>query len=417
MPHIPLFLVGLVLLVGVAVTSGDVAGIYRIEKDRKAVSQAVTILRDARKGADEQLADAKRRNDAVAEARAQTLLADIGLIERRTNPVAVARQVEANKKAFSEKNQAEFWPWLFTSLMGWRTIEKVKDVWEVGGGVLDIATAGGDPKPTTANELLERAKVAIGSLDRYGPLPPEIGDYLAASILDKVKRENPQIATLSQGEQMGFACGQARKRLADLLMNEPDDARRVILESAQKTMEARCAGAFTVQGTFTLTQEDLPGCQRHTATTWLIAYAVMPKTSGTIQMTVDLASGKASGSLKGSGKGTRPQLRGGWCNVGEVADVIWSAEYEGEVSGTADPATGSVKLAGTVNLVYEYNRANCSNLPSGQRCAYPPGTSVVVGVNVDGKVARSGMGGGTITITLKLGNPVTGDWVLDPSRQ
>jgi hypothetical protein len=229
---VPFFL----LLLATYNSGSDLKQALDIEDDRSQIEATRRLLDDARARAQADLAQSA--GDPIAKARAELVLHGLDTIERRSNLAAIIRQVQQTRESFREEE--------------WREFQGGAALWPVGGigaalgaqGMYELFVLSVDrPPPQSADQLLDRVTVLVDALERSGPLPQEIGDYLAWSVLKRAADANPQAADLPGPQQADFLCQQTRARLNDLLRNEPSDERIEILNRALQMLAAQCPGS------------------------------------------------------------------------------------------------------------------------------------------------------------------------------
>ncbi len=265
------------LALGVVNTGLNFKTIYDIEMDRHFIAATEQQLAEQSEKVAEKLEEARQRNDVLAAAEYETMLSDIRLIRDRSNVAAIGRQVEQQKTAFIEEQWSVFVADQATNLVSWG-MGKVGfgnvsgrfmrgSGWPVGKNILtwdpvakqaERVILGSSPdlvaiqfsdelgefmsailngfdvaRSVTANQDIQSAQEAstyvsgqLDEVENMRPLPADIGDYLAASLVKKVKRQNPQIASESLVEQAVFVRQQACQQLKDLWLNEQGDQHR-----------------------------------------------------------------------------------------------------------------------------------------------------------------------------------------------
>jgi len=266
------------LALGVVSAGINFKTIYEIEMDRHILAATEQQLAEQYGAIEEKLEEARWQNNAIAAAEYETMLNDILLIRNRSNVAAIGRQVEQRKAAFIADQWSIFQANLATDIVSWGVgkigFGKVTDsymrsrnwppggsfvTWNPASGQAERFILGSSPelvgvefsdelgdfmsailngfdvaRSITANESIQVASDAsafvsdeLGEAEGLRPLPADIGDYLAASLVKKVKRENPQIATESLVEQAVFVRQQACQQLKDMYLNEQRDQHRV----------------------------------------------------------------------------------------------------------------------------------------------------------------------------------------------
>lgn len=304
-------LTAVALALGVASAGMNAKTIYDIETDRGYVAAADELLGEQRADIEAQLAEARSRDDAVAEARAEALLATLRLVERRANVAAVGRQVEQTKDSFLEEQWQQFkadlmlkgvsagatrmgfgklqdayvrgtnWPpdpsksaVIFdpTAKQAVRVmLEGDRPVLEVtqfsddladtltvvlsGYSVMKGAT-GSEGQAESAEEAWGQVREGLERIRDLRPLPDTLGSYIAASLVKQARADNPQIAGLSSSEQEDFLRDQTCARLRKLMELEPDADRAAALRAAQRQLQ--CPGAITAPDVEEAEEEEPP---------------------------------------------------------------------------------------------------------------------------------------------------------------
>lgn len=294
-------LTALALALGVASAGMNAKTIYDIESDRGYVAAADELLREKRAEIEERRAEARSREDTVAEAQAEVLLATLHLVERRANVAAIGRQVEQTKDSFLEEQWRQFtadlllkgvsagatrigfgklqdayvrgtnWPpdpsksavifdpkakqAVRIMLEGDRPVLEViqfsddlADTLTVvlsGFSVMKGAT-GSEGQAETAGEAWGQVREGLERIQDLEPLPDSLGAFIAASLVKQTRADNPQIAGLSSSEQEDFLRDQTCKRLRELVEAEPDVDRAAALLAAQRQLQ--CPGAVAAPG-------------------------------------------------------------------------------------------------------------------------------------------------------------------------
>ena len=289
-------LTAVALALGVASAGMNAKTIYDIETDRGYVAAADELLREQRADIEAQLAAARSREDPVAEAQAEALLATVRLVERRANVAAVGRQVEQTKDSFLEEQWQQFKADLMlkgvsagATRMGFgklqdayvrgtnwppdpsksavifdpRAKQAVRIMLEGDRPVLEVTqfsddladtltvvlsgysvmkgATGSEGQADTAEEAWDQVREGLERIQDMQPLPDTLGSYIAASLVRQAQADNPQIAGLSSSEQADFLRDQTCARLRKLMELEPDVDRAAALLAAQRQLQ--CPGA------------------------------------------------------------------------------------------------------------------------------------------------------------------------------
>jgi hypothetical protein len=173
------------------------------------------------------------------------------------------------------------------------------------------------------------------------------------------------------------------------------ERRATLTQAAAQTATAQGAGAFTLNGTFSLTQSD-SGCQ----------FSDAPLTTGTFQMTVDFNAGTATGTMSGGGGGTRQLV----CAASEGTGVMqWQQDYSITFSGTLHP-DGSLTLPGKLDGSNNVSWSNCTHQGDAADCPAGYAQPYSFPVTISGTVNKtSGAGSGTWVVNA-IGLPTSGDW-------
>ncbi len=266
------------LALGVVSAGLNFNTIYDIEMDRHYVAVTEQQLAEQYTAVEEKLLDARSRNDTVAVAEYNTILNGIQLVRTRSNVVAIGRQVEQKKQAFIDEQWSVFQANVAIGIVSWGMgkigFGKVTDtytrgnnwppgsnvaVWNPLAGQGERIILGSKPELIVAefsdeladfmNAVLNGFDVArtvtaaegdiqsaldastfvseeIDEIKNVRPLPKDIGDYLAASMVKQIKRANPQIATEPIGDQAVFIRQQACQNLKTKWLDEQRDLHR-----------------------------------------------------------------------------------------------------------------------------------------------------------------------------------------------
>ncbi len=276
------------LALGVVSAGMNFQTIYDIEMDRHYVAVTEQQLAEQYAAVEEKLLEARSRNDMVAVAEYGTILNGITQVRARSNVVAIGRQVEQKKQAFIDEQWSVFQANVAIGVVSWGMGKigygKVSDtymrsknwppgsnvaVWNPMAGQSERIILGSKPELIMAefsdeladfmNAILNGFDVArtvtapegdiqsaleastfvsaeIDEIKNARPLPKDIGEYLAASMVKQVKRANPQIATEPIGVQAVFIRQQACQNLKKMWQDEQRDLLRAeaLRESMQK---------------------------------------------------------------------------------------------------------------------------------------------------------------------------------------
>jgi hypothetical protein len=292
------------LALGVVSAGVNYKTIYEIEMDRHYVAVTEQQLADQYKAVAEKLDDARRRNDTVAAAEYGTILNGITQIRNRSNITAIGRQVEQRKAAFIEEQWSVFQANVAIGVVSWGMGQvgfgKVTDtymqgnnwppnnsiaLWNPIAGQSERLILGSRPELVInqfsddlgdfMNAVLNGFDVArtvtvpegdiqsaldastfvseeMDQINNVRPLPKDIGDYLAASMIKQIQRENPQIATEPFVDQAIFVRTQSCQSLNRMWLDEQrDQTKSEALWEAMKKLECdKLAGsaAQTEQG-------------------------------------------------------------------------------------------------------------------------------------------------------------------------
>jgi hypothetical protein len=130
-------------------------------------------------------------------------------------------------------------------------------------------------------------------------------------------------------------------------------------------------------------------------------------TSGTMSLTIDPTTGAATGRLDGSGSGTRRLA----CSADKTAgQMAWSQRYTAEFSGSVNPSTGAVSLAGTLTGSNSVRYSGCTRDGQTMDCPSGYGQPYSFHIEVTGTVDLSHRTGlGTITVG-PIARPTHGTW-------
>lgn len=267
------------LAMGLAVVSSavNIKTIVELETDRYYVAETEKLLSDQYSAAAEKLEIARFQNDTMAIAEYEALLKNISLLRDRSNVSAIGRQVEQKKSAFIEEQWSVFVADTSISAVTWGLgkvgFGKVADnfmlgrnwppkssvaVWNPLAGQTQRIILGSKPELMAvefSDELADFMSAILNGFDvarsasapedirlaadantfvmdelakmgNLRPLPSEIGDYLASSIIKKIIRENPQLAGESDLTRAIFGRQQACTRLQKLWQEEQSDVIR-----------------------------------------------------------------------------------------------------------------------------------------------------------------------------------------------
>ena len=266
------------LALGVVSAGLNFQTIYDIEMDRHYVAVTEQQLAEQYAAVEEKLLEARGRNDMVAVAEYGTILNGIQQVRNRSNVVAIGRQVEQRKQAFIDEQWSVFQANVAIGVVSWGMgmigYGKVSDtymrsknwppgsnvaVWNPLAGQSERIILGSKPELIMAefsdelgdfmNAILNGFDVArtvtagggdiqsaldastfvsaeIDEIKNARPLPKDIGDYLAASMVKQVRRANPQIATEPIGVQAVFIRQQACQNLKKMWQAEQRDLLR-----------------------------------------------------------------------------------------------------------------------------------------------------------------------------------------------
>ena len=298
------------MALAMASNASNFSSIHEIEMDIRYADSAREELWKQQAIYEDKMKEARNRNDAVAAAEYGTMINEINWIRDRSNIVAISRQAHQRKEAFLEHQWRKFltskaidvgtwglskigfgkvndayirgknWPAgsnfvTFNPLSGQkeRIILGRPDlmVTQFGDDLSDFLTAildGFDitssAPPSTDILTAEQANTYVSDkLDQVRnvrPLPTEVGDYLAASIVKQIKRDFPQVAGEPLLEQAIFVHDHSCQRLRKMWMEEPNLDRSAVLRAAMdklKCDQLASTGTQTDSGPAT-TQETKP---------------------------------------------------------------------------------------------------------------------------------------------------------------
>jgi len=161
-------------------------------------------------------------------------------------------------------------------------------------------------------------------------------------------------------------------------------------ETARAQSSATPPPVFTMNGTFGISKP-LDPCNLST------------RTSGTVNITVDLLRGSAGGQLTGSGSQT---LTGLVCQ-GVTYDVQCSSSYTGNLAGSLDGSSGALQLAGQLSGSNSCVFTNCQQNGIYFDCPAPQGGDFSLPVTLKGTVNLSSRTGKGIITSSEMGE---GDW-------
>lgn len=273
---IPVLGIALTVAMGLALVSNGInmKTIYEIEADRYYIAETEKLLADQYAAVEEKLEVARFQNNTMAIAEYETILNSIRLLRNRSNVVAIGRQVEQKKSAFIESQYAIFQADMTIRAVTWGMgkvgFGKVTDsfmlgknwppgsnfsTWNPQGGFTERIILGSKPelvaaqfsdeladffsailtgfdvaRTVSAPEDIRQARDAntfvADELDKMGnmrPLPKDIGDYLASSLVKKIIKENQQMAGESDLTKAIFTRKQACTALRKLWLDEQRD--------------------------------------------------------------------------------------------------------------------------------------------------------------------------------------------------
>lgn len=263
------------LALGVVSAGINFKTIYEIEMDRNYVAATEQQLAEQYKKVEEKLNDARRKNDTVSAAEYETILNSIRLVRDRSNVAMIGRQVEQRKAAFIDEQWTIFQANVAIGIVSWGMgkvgFGKVTDTymqgnnwppgrnfatWKPFTGQSERIILGAKPAlimaefsdeladfmgailngfdvarsvtaPSNIQSALEASTYVSQELEEnVRPLPKDIGDYLVASMIKRIKRENPQIATESFVNQAIFVRQQSCQGLNKMWLEESRDQTR-----------------------------------------------------------------------------------------------------------------------------------------------------------------------------------------------
>ncbi|NLS76304.1 MAG: hypothetical protein GXY76_03495 [Chloroflexi bacterium] len=268
---------------------------------------AMQQVQERRSQVEQELAEARRRGDAVTVAELQALRDGLNAIERRWNPAAQLRQAEQTRAAFIEEGQKKAaidmgaglvsrgvggfgkvqgtfmrgtnWP-PAKSILTWdpKAAQAVRLILEADRPVLQVieladdaedhlsvvlagfdvlrGTMGSGGQPQDAQAAYEGVSGALQGLEGLRALPSTVGEYLKGSLERQARAANPQIAGLPEEEQEAFVRDQACNRLRGLQASESDPDRANAVRVAQAMLDcpqlvSQAAPSATASGTST----------------------------------------------------------------------------------------------------------------------------------------------------------------------
>jgi hypothetical protein len=270
------------MALAMASTGSNFSSIYEIEMDIHYADSAREELWKQQAIFEDKMKEARNRNDAVAAAEYGTMINEINLIRDRSNIVAISRQAYQRKEAFREHHWRKFLTSKAIDVTTWGLSKigfgKVNDAyirgknWPAGSNFLTfnpltgqkeriilgrpdlMVTQFGDDlsdfltaildgfditssaPPSTDILTAEQANTYVSEkleqVRNVRPLPTEVGDYLAASIVKQIKRDFPQIAGEPLVEQAIFVHDHSCQRLRKMWMDEPNLDRSAVLRAA-----------------------------------------------------------------------------------------------------------------------------------------------------------------------------------------